>query len=259
MPRLSAVLIVKNEADNIVACLESVSFADEIVVVDAGSSDATRDLAARYTDKVYVYPDWAGYGVQRQRAQAHARGDWVFMIDADERVTPALRDEIERVVADDDRGCAYAVPRLTWCFGGYIRHAGWYPDYVMRLYPAARARYDDALVHERLVVETGLREARLRGDLLHYSYRSLRHYLEKSAAYAEHWAAARIQHGKRTSLTAGLLHGVGCFLRMYVLKAGFLDGRRGFLLATLSAHSTFVKYADLWLRRQPQRPSKSAG
>lgn len=248
MATLSVVMIVRNESANLRGCLDTVRWSDEIVIVDSGSDDDTVSIARAYTDKVYVEPDWKGYGVQRQRAQARAAGDWVFMLDADERMTPALRAEIQAVIERDDRGVVCAVPRLSFCFGRFIRHGGWYPDYVVRLYPRTRARYDDAPVHEKVRTDSGMKVARLRGDLLHYTYRDLEHYLVKSASYAAAWAAARTRDGRRASLTQGVLHGFGCFLRMYVLRAGFLDGRAGFLLAALSAHSTFAKYADLWVR-----------
>lgn len=253
MARLSVVLIVRNEAANLRACLDSVKWADEIVVVDSGSHDDTTAIAREYTDKVFVERDWQGYGVQRQRAQAHASGDWILMVDADERVTPALRAAIETVVARDDRNVVGAVPRLSFCFGRFIRHGGWYPDYVTRLYPRARARYRDDPVHEKVHPDPGMSTVRLNGDLLHYTYRNLEHYLVKSASYAAAWATVRARDGRRASLTQGVLHGVACFMRMYVLRAGFLDGRAGLLLALLSAHSTFAKYADLWLRTQAKR------
>jgi len=258
MATLSAVLIVRNEAANLRACLESVRFANEIVVVDSGSTDDTVAIAREYTNQVFVETDWRGYGVQRQRAQSLARGDWIFMIDADERVTPRLQAEIERLVARDDRNVYAAVPRLSFCFGRFIRHSGWYPDYVVRLYPRERARYDNASVHERVVPDPGMRLERLTGDLLHYTYRE--HYLVKSARYASAWAAERQRAGRRASLTQGILHGIACFVRMYLLRFGFLDGRAGLLLALLSAHSTFAKYADLWVRHQPPpAPNPSDG
>lgn len=251
MARLSVVLIVRNEAAALRACLESVKWADEIVVLDSGSDDDTVSVAREYTDKVFVERDWQGYGVQRRRAQARASGDWILMIDADERLTPDLRRAIERAVAADDRAKAYSVAILPWCFGRFIRHGGWYPARKIRLYPAARARYGTQRVHEKLELDPGLRVEPLDGDLLHYTYRDLEHYLVKSARYAAEWARERAAAGARGSLAAGLWHGIGCFVRMYLLRGGFLDGRAGLLLALLSAHSTFVKYADLWVRRQP--------
>jgi len=250
MPTLAAVLIVCNEAHNLAAALHSVQFADEIIVVDSGSTDDTLAIARRYTDKVFSETDWQGFGVQRQRAQARASADWILMLDADERVTPELQAEIKQVVAKNEQTQVYAVPRLSWCFGRFIRHSGWYPDYVVRLYPRSQAGYGAATVHEKVEYSTALQRRELRGDLLHYTYRDMEHYLVKSAGYAAAWAAQRQQQGRRGSLLQGMLHGVGCFVKMYLLRWGFLDGKQGLLLALLSAHSTFVKYADLWTRCQ---------
>jgi (heptosyl)LPS beta-1,4-glucosyltransferase len=250
-PVISAVLIVKNEAGSLGACLDTLKWVNEIIVVDSGSTDNTLEIARTYTDKVYIETDWQGFGVQRQRAQQHATADWILMIDADERVTPELRQEIDRVVQENDQSKVYALPRLSWVFGRFIRHSGWYPDYVLRLYPRRRARYGEERVHEKLHFEEGMKVEMLRGDLIHYTYRDLEHYLTKSAHYAAEWARQREAQGKRSSLSQGLWHGLACFLKMYLLRAGFLDGKQGFLLAVLSAHSTFVKYADLWVRSQP--------
>lgn len=248
MPSLSAVLIVKNEEGTLAPCLEKLRWADEIVVVDSGSSDNTIEVARQFTSKIFVEADWQGYGVQRQRAQSYASGDWILMVDADEYVTDALRLEIQDVVRVNDQSKVYAVPRLTWCFGGFIRHSGWYPDYNVRLYPRQIAQYGTERVHEKLHYPTSVEVGQLTGDLIHFTYRDLEHYLIKSAQYAKEWAVQRAEQGKSTSLFTGLLHGLGCFVKMYLLRAGFLDGRQGFLLAVLSAHSTFVKYADLWIR-----------
>jgi (heptosyl)LPS beta-1,4-glucosyltransferase len=157
-------------------------------------------------------------------------------------------------VQRDDHNKVYALGRLSYCFGRFIRHGGWYPDYVIRLYPRDKASYGDERVHEKLHFDDTMQPERLKGDLLHYTYRDMEHYLVKSAAYAAAWAETRYAKGKRTTLFTGFMHGLGCFLRMYVFRLGFLDGRQGLLLATLSAHSTFVKYADLWNRYQHADP-----
>lgn len=250
MPTLSAVLIVKNEEKSLSACLDTLSWVDEIVVVDAGSSDRTIEIAKSYTDKVFSEPDWRGYGVQRQRAQAYATGEWVMMIDADEHVTQELKASIQRVVRENDQTKVYALSRMSWVFGRFIRHGGWYPDYVIRLYPRLKARYGDEKVHEKPHFGDEMQVVKLKGDLLHYTYRDLEHYLIKSAGYAAAWAEQRQAGGKRGSLSQGFWHGMACFLRMYIFRFGFLDGRQGLLLAILSAHSTFVKYADLWVKQQ---------
>lgn len=253
MPSLSAVLIVKNEQNDLSACLDNLNWVDELVIVDAGSHDNTVEIAREFTDKVYIHADWPGYGKQRQRAQSHATGDWVLMIDADERITPELMKSIQTAVNDNDQSKVYGLARLSWVFGRFIRHGGWYPDYVTRLYPRSKAAYGDEMVHEKLHFPEDMRVEKLKGDLLHYTYRDMEHYLVKSAGYAAAWAAQRQARGKKSSLLQGAWHGIGCFLRMYVFRLGFLDGRQGLLLAVLSAHSTFVKYADLWVRQHDDR------
>lgn len=258
MPSLSAVLIVKDEGAKLASCLERLQFADEIIVLDSGSSDNTLEIARRFTSHVYIDTDWQGYGVQRKRAQARASGEWILMIDADEHVTPELQASIESVVNNEssDHDSVYAVARLSWCFGRFIRHSGWYPDYVVRLYPRAKASYSEDRVHENLQYPADISVKQLQGDLLHYTYQDLEHYLVKSAQYAAAWAEQRQQRGQRSSLLQGVLHGLGCFLKMYILRRGFLDGRQGLLLALLSGHSTFAKYADLWVKQQPSSVAK---
>ena len=250
MASLAAVLIVKNESENMAECLSDLSWCDEIIVLDSGSQDNTVEIARQFTDKVYSEPDWQGFGLQRQRAQDKTQADWVFMIDADERVTEQLRNNILQVVSENDLNCVYEIPRLSRCFGKYIRHSGWYPDFVIRLYPRDKAAYSPDRVHEKLLFDQRMQVVKLKGDLLHFTYRDLEHYLRKSAQYAKEWAEQRAEQGMSASLSKGVLHGIGCFIKMYILSAGFLDGRHGFLLAMLSAHSTFAKYADLWIRRQ---------
>jgi len=230
--------------------LSSLDWADEIIVVDSGSTDNTQKIARKYTEHVFDYADWQGYGIQRQRAQSHASADWILMLDADERVTPELRAAVQGVVRTNDQDKVYALPRLSWVFGRFIRHGGWYPDYVMRLYPRSRAAYGNEKVHEKLQLTNNMEVMKLKGDLQHYTYRDMEHYLVKSAGYAAAWAQQRAATGKRSSLPQGFLHGLACFIRMYLLRLGFLDGRQGLLLAMLSAHSTFVKYADLWVKHQ---------
>ncbi|MDH3355589.1 MAG: glycosyltransferase family 2 protein [Chromatiales bacterium] len=252
MTTLSIVLIVKDESENIIPCLESASFADEIVVVDAGSRDDTLERAKKYTDKIFVESEWLGYGIQRQRAQGYATSEWILMLDADERITPELQEVILNVVKENDQGSVYDIARLSHCFGRFIRHSGWYPDYVTRLYPRSKAAYNASTVHEKLEYPVHQKLKKLSGDLLHYTYRDINHYLVKSASYAEAWSQQRYEQGKRATLLQGGLHAVGCFVRMYILRAGFLDGKQGLLLALLSGHSTFVKYVDLWVRERQQ-------
>ena len=254
-PLLSVAIITLNAADRLGPCLDSLhGLADEILVYDGGSTDSTCEIAESRGARVIVDRDWHGFGIQRRRAQAEARGEWILMIDSDERLTPGLGGEIRAAVEANDPAVAYALPRLSWVFGRYIRHGGWWPDYVLRLYHRERAAWDEALVHERLRPDAGSRVHKLNQPLLHHTYRDMHDYLVKSAGYAAAWAQQRKASGRRASLGSGLVHALACFLRIYVMRAGFLDGRAGFLLALLSAHSTFVKYADLWVRDHDPGP-----
>ncbi|HEX5313447.1 MAG TPA: glycosyltransferase family 2 protein [Gammaproteobacteria bacterium] len=259
IPGLSAVIIARDAADRLPPCIRALAFADEILVYDGGSADATTQIAETLGARVAVDRDWQGFGRARQRAQDEARHEWILMVDSDERVTPALAQEIGAAIDAGDPCTAYALARRTWVFGRYLAHGGWWPDRVTRLYHREHGRYDDALVHEKVLLAPGTRLAKFASPLLHHSYRDMHEYLTKSADYAAAWAKTRERAGRDVSLAAGLAHGAGCFLRMYVLRAGFLDGRAGFLLALLSAHSTFVKYADLWLRSHDPGPPEAGG
>ena len=245
MTTLSVVLIVKNEEKNLEACLKTVvEFATEIIVFDTGSTDKTIEIAKQYTQKVISDTNWQGFGDARQKAQSHAQCDWVLMLDADERVTPILRDSIIEAIIQNQQQNVYSLSRLSICFGREIKHCGWYPDWVTRLYPRELARWDDALVHEKL--QHNQNTISLQGDLLHQTYENIEHYLIKSANYANYWAMDKHNKNETTTLATGVSHAIFCFIKMYFLKVGFLDGKQGFLLCVLSAHSTFVKYAALW-------------
>ena len=251
MPTISVAMIVKNEAQDLAQCLETVQgWTDEIVILDSGSTDDTKRIALNYGAKFYENADWLGFGKQRQLAQQYVTSDYVLWLDADERVTPELRESIKQAVRLDSPHTVYELPRVSEVFGREIRHSGWYPDYVVRLYRTDYANYNDSLVHEKVEFPTNARIEKLKGDLQHFTYKSIHHYLVKSANYAKAWADQRQAKGKKATLCQGVSHAIGCFVKMYLLKAGFLDGKQGFLLAVLSAHSTLVKYADLWEREQ---------
>jgi len=251
MPTLSVAMIVKNEAHHLAQCLDTITaWVDEIVILDSGSTDATQQIAEQYGAKFYQNTDWPGFGKQRQLAQQYVTSDYVLWLDADERVTPELRQSIQAAIAQDAPNTAYKIPRLSEIFGHKIRHSGWYPDYVIRLYRKDFAHYGDQLVHEKVELPANANIQKLQGDLLHYTYQNIHHYLVKSAGYAKAWADQREKAGKKATLWQGISHAVGCFVKMYVIRLGFLDGKAGLLLAILSAHSTFVKYADLWVRTQ---------
>ena len=248
MASLSVILITMNEAENIRACLESVAWADEIVVVDGGSEDGTQDIAREFTPHVHVHPDWPGFGPQKNRALDYATGDWILSLDADERVTPALRAEIEAVLAAPQAD-ACRVPRLSSFCGRFIRHSGWRPDYVVRLFRRGCGRFSENLVHESVVVDGKVAE--LQQDLVHYSYRDFDDVIDKLNRYSGAAAAQMDARGKQGSLGQALLHGGWAFFRTYVLRAGFLDGREGFMLAVMNAENSYYRYIKLWFRQKP--------
>ncbi|MFD1806609.1 glycosyltransferase family 2 protein [Pasteurella oralis] len=254
MPTLSVAMIVKNESEHLAQCLDTVKdWVDEIVILDSGSTDNTQEIALSYGAKFYQNTDWQGFGRQRQLAQQYVTSDYVLWLDADERVTPELRLSIQRAVQQNKDNVVYKIPRLSEVFGHKIRHSGWYPDFVLRLYKTQFTQYNDDVVHEKAMLPTHAVVEKLTGDLDHYTYKDMHHYLVKSASYAKAWAEKREKLGKKGSLFSAFTHAIGCFIKMYIIKAGFLDGKQGLLLAILSTHSTFVKYADLWVRTETKR------
>lgn len=254
---LAVALIVKNEGAILGACLDSVKdLADEIIILDSGSTDDTEAVARRYTDKFYVNQPWPGFGPQRQVAQRYITADWVLWLDADEHVTPELAASIRAVLAKPPENTVYAVARLTWAFGQFIRHSGWYPGYVERMYPTKLTHYNDSLVHESVIIPSGVKVEKLQGDLLHYTFRDLHSYLVKSSQYANAWAEQRHQQGKRASLGRAVLSSLTRFFRTYFLKAGFLDGKAGFLIAILSVQSVFNKYSSLYLMNERSKETE---
>lgn len=245
-PELSAIVITRNEEANIAACLASLAFAGEIIVVDNASTDATPALARAAGAQVHHTPDWPGFGAQKNRALALATKPWVLSIDADERVTPQLRAEIEAVVrAPRAAADAWDMPRKSSYCGQYMAHSGWYPDRVTRLFRRGTARFSDDLVHERLVTQgpTG----HLQSDLLHESFPDLESVLQKLDRYSTAGALRMQAEGKGGSLGGAIAHGLWAFVRTYVLRRGFLDGRLGFVLAVSNAEGTYYRYLKRWL------------
>ncbi len=191
-PTLAVAIIAKNEALHLKACLDTVKgWVDEIVVLDSGSTDNTEEIARSFTDKFYVNDNWPGFGPQRQLAQSYVESDYVLWLDADERVTPELKESITAAIAKNQPNVIYQFSRLSWVFGRYIRHCGWYPDKVIRLYPTKLTQYNDALVHEKVEVTSAMLVQTLKGDAIHYTYNDIHHYLVKSAGYAKAWAEQR--------------------------------------------------------------------
>lgn len=245
MPSLSIVILTRNEARNIVDCVRSARFADEIVVLDSGSTDGTPELARAEGAKVSTSSDWPGFGPQKNRALALATGDWVFSLDADETITQSLRDAILAAVRSPGAHQAFAVDRTSSYCGQVIRHAGWSPDWIVRLFRRDAARFSDDLVHERVLVQGSV--GRLRGDLLHRSFPDFESVLDKVNRYSTAGARSLAQRGKRASPAKAVGHGLWAFLRTYVLQRGFLDGAMGLALAVSNAEGTYYRYLKLWL------------
>jgi glycosyltransferase involved in cell wall biosynthesis len=245
MPRLSAIVITKNEARNIEACLDSVAFCDERIVVDGGSSDGTAALAEAKGARVVTVTQWRGFGPQKNHALSLASGDWVLSLDADERVSEKLAEEIKRAVTDGGAD-GYEMPRLSTFCGKPMRHSGWYPDYVLRLFRRGQARFSDDLVHERVICDGTVR--RLSEPLTHHPVERLEDSLSRMDRYSTARAEMIENSGRRVSFFSGILRGWWTFIQTYFIRLGFLDGREGFLLAVANAEGTYYRYMKAWLK-----------
>jgi len=247
--KLTVTVITRNEAPNIAAALESVAWADEIIVVDSHSTDETAAIARRLATRVEVR-DWPGYGAQKNHAAALASHDWILSLDADERVTPALAAEIRRVLSEPVPNKGYRIPRIAFYLGRWIRTTDWYPDYQLRLYDRRAGRWDTRRVHESVAIDGTV--GSLTNELQHYPYRDLSHHLATIDRYttlaAEEWLAA----GRRASDLQTFFSPRFAFLRNYVLKGGFRDGSAGLLVSILNSYYVFLKFAKLWeLQHRP--------
>ena len=238
---LSVIIITKNEASHIGRCLESVSWADEIIVLDSGSQDDTVSICRQYTDKVYE-TDWPGFGVQKQRALNKATGDWVLSIDADEIVTAELRAEIEQAL-QQNKFHGYEIPRLSSYCGRQMRHGGWWPDYVLRLFRRSAGHFSDAVVHEKIIVEGKV--GRLISPFLHDTAVNLEEILRKMNSYSSLGAQMLYEKGVRSSISKAFFKGLWTFIRTYWIKAAFLDGHQGLMLSISNAEGTYYKYLKL--------------
>lgn len=240
---LSVIIITKNEAAHIADCLASVSFADEIIVLDSGSTDGTVELARNLGAQVHQSPDWPGFGPQKNRALALATQEWVFSIDADERVTPALREEMIETLRQPMRS-GYEVMRLSEFCGKPIRHSGWWPDPVLRLFRREAGKFSDVLVHESVSLSDG-KPGRLKSHLLHYPHPTLDSLIDKTNRYSGEAAKMMFAQGKRAGLPMIVVHSMWTFIRIYFLRLGILDGRHGFVLAVTAASGNFLRYSKL--------------
>jgi len=254
--KISVVLITKNEAHNIRECLESVSWCDRAIIVDSGSTDGTLDIARAMGAEVHETASWPGFGPQKNLALSKVRSEWVLSIDADERVTPALRDEILAAIGSGQAD-AYDMPRLSRFCGRFMRHSGWYPDRLTRVFRAGRARFTDDIVHENVVTDGAI--GHLKTPLLHFTYDDFSQVLRKIDQYSTLGAQQAFQRGKRASVFSAWTHGTWAFLRTWLLRRGFLDGPQGLAVALMNGQASYYKYIKLWLlQQQATQPAASA-
>ena len=252
MRKLSVTVITKNEAANIERALTSVAWADEVIVIDAESTDDTVRLARNHTDRVVVRA-WPGYVEQKNYAASLAANDWVLSLDADECVTPPLASAIQQTLASASDAAAYKVPRVTRHLGRWIRSTDWYPDFQLRLYDRQRASWTGRYVHEGVHVNGAI--GTLDGELQHFPYRDIAEHLDTINRYTTDAARQMFESGTRSGLTDCVLHPPAAFLRNYVLRRGFRDGTVGFIISAMNAYYVFLKSAKLWeLQRSQSAP-----
>lgn len=250
MPKVSVTIITLNEAEHIGAAIDSASWADEIVVVDAGSRDDTVAIArargARVDERA-----WTGWVDQKNHAAALAANDWIFSLDADERITPALANEIRALLGQEPAARGYRLPRVTFHLGRWIRTTDFYPDFQTRLYDRRAARWRGRYVHESVAVDGPV--GRLRHELQHYSFSDLRDQVDRINAYTTLAAQQMHESGRRSGPVHLLVHPPAAFLRNYVLRRGFLDGTAGLTISLVNSYAVFLKFAKLWelQRRSP--------
>lgn len=244
MPRVSACVIAGNEEANIEDCVRSVAFCDEVVVVDSHSKDRTRELAAALGARVIEH-DWEGHIAQKNFAVSQAKNDWVLCLDADERVTPELKAAVEKVLATEPACAGYEVNRRNIYLGRWIKHGGWYPDAKVRIFDRRKGRWGGVNPHDHVQVEGPV--ASLGADLEHLSYRDVSHHVTKSIDFFSTISAREKLARGQSGVTVQLVLGPPWkFFKMFFLRAGFLDGWRGFIVASLGAFFVFLKYAKLW-------------
>lgn len=244
MPTISVTIICKNEEINITECIQSASFADEVIVLDSGSTDDTVSLAKAAGAKV-IETDWPGYGIQKNRAIEASSGEWIFSLDADERISPALANEILSII-ENSEFTVYEVPRSSLYISKFMQHSGWYPDRTRRLFKRGHAKFTNSVVHERL--ETSEVIAQLKHEITHFSYRNFENVLSKINSYSSLSAQKKFGESKKgSSLKRAILSGLWAFFRTYIIKAGFLDGREGFMLSFSNAEGVYYRHLKLML------------
>ena len=254
MKKISVAIITKNEEENIRDCLGSVQWADEIVVVDSGSTDGTLEISRKCGARVFQ-EEWKGYAAQKNSAIDKTRNEWILSLDADERVSAELHREIEARLGADPAADGFYIARKNYFSDHWIRHCGWYPDFNLRLFRKSRGRFEERTVHEKVKIQG--RTEKLKAPLIHRTYRSLSDFLERMDLYSTLAAQEMKRQGRKVRPTDLFLRPSLTFLQMYILQAGFLEGDRGFLLCRLYSFYTFTKYTKL-REMQEHEPSVSA-
>lgn len=239
---LSVIIITKNEEHNIRRCLDSVKWADEIILIDSQSTDKTVEIAMGYGAKIYS-PEWRGYGPAKQEGVKKATGEWILSIDADEEVTPELAEEIKKTLDSESNYNGYLINRHTNFLGKWINHCGWYPDYLLRLFRKESGNFNDALIHEKVEINGKTRE--LKAELLHYSYPNLETYLERFNRYTTLGAEAAFAKGKKARNFDIVFRPFISFIDHFITHQGFQDGLEGFIISVLSSMAVMVKYVKL--------------
>tara|TARA_B100000989_G_scaffold48977_1_gene32067 strand:+ start:4 stop:756 length:753 start_codon:yes stop_codon:yes gene_type:complete len=250
MNSISIIIIVKNGESFIEKALESAKWADEIIILDSGSEDRTIEISKKYTNIIHYSESWPGFGIQRQNAQKLSSSRWVFMLDADEEISLKLKESIQKVINGKD--CIYMINRLSKAFGREIRHSGWYPDWICRLYPRELTTYNNDLVHESLIIPSGYKPKKLKGNLFHETYRDMKDYYKKMSLYIDAWSSQNFQK-KKGGVSIGFLRGLWAFIKMYIFQLGFLDKSVGLTLAILRFETTITKYIDIKIKRSKSR------
>jgi glycosyltransferase involved in cell wall biosynthesis len=244
VPPVTATVITKNEADSIADALKSLAWADEIIVVDAESTDETVKIARQFTDRVYVRA-WKGYVDQKNHAASLAKHDWIFSLDADERVTEELSAEIRQLLKSEPRVRGYRMPRVSFYLGRWMRTTDMYPDYQLRLYDRRHAEWDGLHVHESVKVKTGP-SGYLNGELQHYPYKDLSEHLIRMDHYTTLAARQMFEKGKRATRLELLFHPPIAFVRNYIVKGGIRDGKAGLIISLVNSYYVMLKFAKLW-------------
>jgi glycosyltransferase involved in cell wall biosynthesis len=249
MPTLGVAIITKNAQTHLTACLRSVQWADQIVIVDSGSADNTLIIAGQFTSHVHQTPDWPGFGIQKNRAIQHLTTDWILTLDADEVVSEALAASIQATLQNPQYDI-YQLNRLSNYCGRWIQHTGWHPDWLPRLFKHGSAHYSNDLVHERLMFDVEI--GSLNGLLYHHSFDDLESVLDKINRYSSAGAQQRYAKGQSSGLGSAIAKGLWTFIRSYIVQRGFLDGREGFILSVSNAEGAYYRQLKLMYLREKQ-------